>query len=199
MDSQASNREPPAAGDPEVPATASPGGVRMERPRNPAPEKTLRESKSALLEAAQAAVAEQRAKQSLPAGYLPPPGSTGRQVFRGLLAMVALAGSFLILSQPTWLAGPKLPAESSAVQAASATLALVEAVSHIRAFREVRGRLPRALAEAGVRTSAIRYEPQGQDRFIVRLQAGDSLIVVRSTDSLKPLVVKAILTLQRRT
>jgi hypothetical protein len=170
----------------------------MERPKQPTPEPTLRESKSALLEAAQAAVAEQRAKRHDPSGYLPPFG-TGRQVFRGLLAMVAMVGGFLLLAQPPWLAGPKLPLESSAVKAASATLALVEAVSHIRAFRDVRGRLPRALAEAGIRTSDIHYEPQGQDQFLVRLQAGDSAIVVRSTDSLKPLVVKAILTLQRRT
>jgi hypothetical protein len=165
-------------------------------PRHPTQEPTLRQRKSALLEAAQAAIADQRAKQ----GVREPPEDSGRgHALRVALGLLLLAGSTLLIMRPSWLAGPRLPTETPAVRAASATLALVEAVSQIRAYRQIRGVLPRSLGEAGVENPAIGYRVRGGTEFEVHLRAGDSTVVVSSTDSLKPRVVTAILTLQRRT
>jgi hypothetical protein len=147
------------------------------------------------LEAAQAAIAEKRARQGgLPHG----PATAGGRSLRAILSGLILVGVGVLIAQPTWLAGPGLPDEPRAVRAASATLALVEAVSRVSAFREVRGSLPTSLAEAGILNPDMRYERIGGQDFRVALSAGDSLVVLRSTDSLKPVVVNAILTLQRR-
>lgn len=156
-------------------------------------DRTPRESRSALLEAAQAAVAEQRSHRHRG----PPAPSLRRRVFRALLALIVIGGGVLLVRRPAWLAGPRLPPETPAVRAATARLALVDAVSHVQAFRAATGRLPRALAEAGIRATHIGYEARGGDRFVVRLQAGDSLIVIRSDDSLEGPVAEALRVLRR--
>jgi hypothetical protein len=164
------------------------------------PEKTptIRQSKSALLEAAQAAIADQRVKG--PGGPLPGRGHPGgRARFRGTLLVVMLIGAGILIARPVWLVGPSLPAESEAVAAASATLALVEAVSHVKAFAAATGRLPSRLTEAGVVNPAITLRLLDGGDFEVALTEGNRALRLRSSDSLKALVIDAIRTLQRRT
>jgi len=158
---------------------------------------TPRQSKSALLEAAQAAVADQR---TLPAQSPPPaaPEPASRTAFRVILGSLIIAGAVILGLRPSWLTSPPPPRESPAIQAASATLALVEAVSRVNAFQQVRGILPRTLTEAGVANRSILYRQLSQDTFEVGVANGDSTLTIRSTEPLKPKVVQAILTLQRR-
>lgn len=166
--------------------------------RGQSPTPPLRDSKSALLEAAQAAVAHRgmRAQRHPPV----PRGreSGGRRALRHVLGLVLLFGSGLLVARPAWLAGPRLPRESEAVRAASATLQLIEAVSRVQAFQLAHGRLPGTLSEAGPTDPALHYQRLGDDRFLVSTRAGDSTIVLRSTDSLRQAVVDAIRVLQRR-
>jgi hypothetical protein len=158
----------------------------------PAP--TARQSKSALLEAAQEAVAVERSK-----GNLPPANPTTRQsLARITLGLVLLVGCGLLIARPAWLAGPALPRETLAIRAASATMALVEAVSRVSAYREARGTLPATLGEAGVAHPEVRYRRLAGDHFEVRLELGDSTVVLRSFDPLKPAVTQAMRTLQAR-
>lgn len=167
------------------------------RPTPPPP--TLRDSKSALLEAAQAAIARnQPGSRPVARRPLPQVESSARRVFRLVLGFLLLFGSGLLVAQPAWLAGPGLPAESAAIRSASATLALVEAVGRIQAYQLAHGRLPGSLGEAGLANPAIGYRAIGADRFEVSLPAGDSTVVLRSTDPLGPVVADAITALQRR-
>lgn len=165
----------------------------------PGKEPTLRQSKSALLEAAQAAIADQKTK----AATAPPPGLVpsghGRTWFRSILVALILTGGTILALQPGWLIGPTLPKESEEIQAASATLALVEAVSHVRAYAATTGRLPSKLADVGVVNPAISLRPLDGGTFEVSYLTGGQAIRLKSTDSLKTLVVDAIRTLQRRT
>jgi hypothetical protein len=159
----------------------------------PAP--TARQSKSALLEAAQEAVAIQHAKgQSRP----PAPPSLRQSAARVTLGLVVLVGCGLLIARPAWLAGPAPPREPLAIRAASATMALVEAVSRVSAYREARGTLPATLGEAGVAHPEVRYRRLAGDHFEVRLELGDSTVVLRSFDPLKPAVTQAMRTLQAR-
>jgi hypothetical protein len=167
------------------------------RPKE-AKDPTIRESKGALLEAAQAAIKERRdMPRPLPPGSLPPTGF-GRTVFRLTLMMLMAAGALVLASQPSWLAGPKLPVETPAVRAASATLSLVDAMSRVRAYSDVRGKLPARLEDAGVENPGIIYRVVDNTNFEVSVAAGDSIVSLRSTDSLRPRLVDALLTLQRR-
>jgi len=163
------------------------------RPNVPTP----RQSKSALLEAAQAAVADQRGRP-IPSGPPAPPEPGSRTFLRVLLGSLIIAGAVILGLRPSWLTSPPPPPESPAIQTASATLALVEAVSRVNAFQQIRGSLPRTLAEAGVADRSISYRQLTRDTFEVAVPAGDSTLTIRSTEPLKPKVVQAILTLQRR-
>lgn len=166
------------------------------RPKDPK-DPTIRESKGALLEAAKVAIKEQR---DLPRPR--PPGSPAQQADRSILrwtmAMLIAAGVLIVVSQPTWLAGPKLPVESPTVRAASATLSLVDAISRVKAFSDLRGRLPTRLEEVGVENREIQYRIVEGLQFEVSVATGDSVVSLRSTDSLKARLIDAILALQRR-
>ena len=160
-------------------------------------EPTIRQSKTALLEAAQAAIADQKTKASHLAP--PPKRRTGRLVFRTILGLLLVGSAALLVIRPTWLVGPSLPAEDGPIQSASARLSLVDAIAHVRSFVAATGRMPNPIQEAGVTNQGISLQSLGSDEFEVSLQAGDSLIKVRSTDSLKAIVEAAVRTLQRRT
>jgi len=108
------------------------------------------------------------------------------------------AGALVLASQPAWLAGPRLPVETPAVRAASATLSLVDAMSRVRAYSDLRGRLPARLEEVGVENRGIIYRVVDTNHFEVSVAAGDSIVSLRSTDSLRPRLVDALLALQRR-
>lgn len=166
-------------------------------PKHQAQTPSIRQSKEALLEAAQAAITDQRDRPVIGLGRRPPSGP-GRQIFRLTLSLLIAAGTLILLARPSWLAGPGLPEESSAVRAASATLSLVDAMSKVKAFSELRGRLPSRLQEVGVSDREIRYRVVEGTTFEISVAAGDSVVSLRSTDSLKPRIIDAILALQRR-
>ncbi len=170
-------------------AGREPGGNR--------PERTVRESKTDLLEAAQAAVANQRTKGRTPRSVWGE-RSRARAAYRSTMTGLILAGTTLLLLRPVWLAGPRLPPEPAEIQTASATLALIEAASHVRAYHSATGRLPERLKDAGVTDATIRYRKIDTLNFVIRLAAGDSTLTLRSTDSLRPLVNEAVRALRRR-
>lgn len=165
----------------------------------PGQEPSLRQTKSALLEAAQAAIVDQRTKAQVAAAV----AATVRPRRRGLgllifLTVVAVGGAGVLLLQPAWLVGVRPPEEPPAVVAASSRLALIEAAARVRHFSDSAGRLPAALGEAGVTDTAIALTPLEGLEFSLARRAGDSLISLRSTDSLKPLVAASVRTLQAR-
>lgn len=158
-------------------------------------EPTIRESKSALLEAAQAAVDEQKTKAIAARAAV----GSARVGFRALLLATVLAGAAILFVQPPWLVGTEPPIEAAVIRSASARLALVEAIGQIRAYVTTSGQLPPQPNDAGVTNRAISLRPLADGEFELTLKAGDSLIAVRSTDSLKPIVISAVRALQRRT
>lgn len=157
-------------------------------------EPTLRQSKSALLEAAQAAVEDQKVRT----GAGPASARSARTGFRVLLVTVLVLAAAVLIARPSWFVGPDLPIEPEAIQTASARLALVDAIGRVRTYLTVSGQLPPTPDAAGVTNHAISLKPLAGGEFELTLRAGDSLIAVRSTDSLKPLVVDALRALQRR-
>ena len=159
-------------------------------PHSPAP----RDSKTALLQAAQAAIEERRAKPGRAAG--PREGRSG--LLRSLLAALCVSGTTLVVLQPVWLAGPSLPNDSPAVKVATARLVLLRETSHVQGFLLREGHLPGTLAEAGIPDPAIAYRPTGESSFELSLRVGDSLVMLRSTDSLRLLAINALRILQSR-
>lgn len=157
-------------------------------------EPTLRQSKSALLEAAQAAVEEQKTRTGKAAGG---PGSA-RAGFRLLLVLVVVLAGAIVVAQPGWFVSSEPPIEPAAIRTASARLALVDAIGRVRSYTTTAGQLPPTPDAAGVTNRDISLKALSGGEFELSLKAGDSLIAVRSTDSLKPLVVEALRALQRR-
>jgi hypothetical protein len=140
-----------------------------------------RDSKADLLDAAQAAIRdrEEKAAEAAVAARLVP-----RERRIGILVLVAVAGSALLILQPTWLAGPKAPPpETPPVAAASLRLTLLRQRDYILDFHRARGRLPATLAEAGDSMPGVQYERTSDGGFRLTASAGDSVIVLRSGDS----------------
>ena len=162
------------------------------------PEPSLRQSKTALLAAAQAAIHDQKTRSDAPARpFLAV--SPARNVLRVLVVLLTIASGTVLIVQPAWLVTPKPAAEAPAIQEASATLVLVDAVSRIKSFIAATGRLPARLKEAGVVNPAVSLRPMEGTEFEVSLAAATGTTMsLKSTDPLKPLVAGAIRTLQGR-
>ena len=128
----------------------------------------------------------------------PPTLRESKTAVRSTVGILTLAGIGLLFLRPSWLVGPPLPAESPEVRTASATLALIEAASHLRAYQSATGQLPERLKDAGIPDMSIRYQRIDSANFVIRLGAGDSTLTLRSTDSIKPLVNEAVRALGRR-
>ena len=161
-----------------------------------APErKPPRNSKSDLYEAALAAVKDREdAALSRPRGR-----SKSRFPWVAVLLPLILAAGALLLLRPVWLVGPTNPShESPAVAAASLRLTLLRERQHVLDYLRSNGRLPRTLAEAGVTASDIRYEAQGDNAFRLSANAGDSLIVLSSSDSMRVFLGESLRAIRNR-
>jgi hypothetical protein len=140
-----------------------------------------RDSKTDLLEAAKAVVKERNQKAEQAAARRMHP-EVRRRV--SVLSLLGLAGLLLIVLQPSWLTGPKaLPPESPAIVEASVRLAMLREQQRVVDFLKQNGRLPATLAEAGVTVPGLGYQALPQQEFRLFAQAGDSLLVLRSSDS----------------
>ena len=166
----------------------------MPKKKTPPSAPTARSSKSALLEAANQAVADNKSRPA--PGPRPTPRRTG---LRSLLAALMVVSGATLVAQPAWLVGPKLPSETPAIRAATATMALVVAVSQLQTYLSANGHPPASLRDVGLADSAIGYRALADGDFELSMRAGDSVVSVRATDSLKTRIVDAIRTLQGRT
>jgi len=166
----------------------------MEPAPTPPTETTARASKSALLEAALEAVADQNSR---PSRAVPP--AARRLVLRGFLVALLAASTGVLVAQPGWLVGRKPPPESPTIQAATATMRLMAVVSRLQAHQAANGQLPMTLAGIGLADSAVSYRTGPEGYFEISTRAGDSVVSVRATDSIRLRMVEAIRTLQGRT
>jgi len=140
------------------------------------------DSKTDLLEAAKAVVQERNEKAEQAAARRMQPEVRKRV---GVMSLLGLTGLLVIALQPAWLHGPKaLPRESPAIVEASVRLAMLREQQRVMDFLKRNGRLPATLSEAGVSLPGLGYEALPQQEFRLFAQAGDSLLVLRSSDSM---------------
>lgn len=138
------------------------------------------DSKSALLQAAQAAVVGTPPR--LPTRK---PHRSGRRGFLPLLLVVGAACGALLVSQPSWLRTPPPAPESPAIVDASARMTLLREAERVRSFRDSQGRLPATIVEAGGPAGGeVVYTPCPDGSFTLRM-ATDARLVLRSTDDVK--------------
>jgi hypothetical protein len=138
-----------------------------------------RDSKTDLLEAARAVIKDGHEKARR--ARLQP--EERRRV--GFMTVLSVAGLVLVLLQPSWLAGPDaLPPETPAIVEASMRLSMIRELQRVSDFEKHTGRLPTSLAEAGSSVPGLGYEALPEQHFRLFAQAGDSLLVLRSTDSI---------------
>ncbi|MGQ0702466.1 MAG: hypothetical protein ACT4PM_04960 [Gemmatimonadales bacterium] len=161
----------------------TPGGQRQPNPppRRPHPPTVPpRDSKSSLYEAAVAAVRDRATQARARAGLRP---RRRRSPVVRVLGFLGLVGLVMLVLRPSWLAGPTgLQAETGAVAAASLRLVLMRERDLVRAYLRRTGRLPATLLDAGSTARGVDYRRAGE-RFLLSATTGDSLVVLRDSDS----------------
>lgn len=107
-----------------------------------------------LIEAYQDLVrSEQEKRHTQPQPERKPP----RHRFAAPMGLLAVMLAAVLLLEPRWLFTPPLPPEPPALQEASLRLAMFRSIELIDAFREVNGRFPHTLAEAGADSTALTF------------------------------------------
>jgi hypothetical protein len=151
------------------------------------------DSKTDLLEAARAVIRDRNEKARR--ARLQP--EERRRV--GLMTVLSVAGLVLVLLQPSWLAGPDaLPPETPAIVEASMRLSMIRELQRVSDFEKHTGRLPASLAEAGSTVPGLGYEALPEQHFRLFAQAGDSLLVLRSTDSISQFLGNSLREIKNR-
>lgn len=144
----------------------------------------LQDSKSALLHAAEAAVA------ASPSPLSPPhaPGRSGRRGVLPLLVVVGTVSGALLLVQPSWLRTPSPAPEPPIIADASARVTLVREAERLKIFYDSTGHLPSTLSEAGGPDDGhVVYTPGPGGTFTLQI-ATDGHLILRSTDDLTQFV-----------
>ncbi len=154
------------------------------------------DSKTDLLEAARAVVKEREEKAKQVAAARMQPEVRRRVSFLSLLSLVGL---LLLLVRPAWLAGPKAPpVESPVIVEASLRLSMLRERQRVADFAKQHGRLPTSLAEAGSTAPGIGYEALPEQHFRLFAQAGDTLLVLRSNESMSQFLGKSLREIKNR-
>lgn len=137
------------------------------------------DSKSALLQAAEAAVAA--TPSPLPTRE-PHPLHRGKRL--PLLVVVGAACGVVLVTQPSWLRTPPPAPEPPAIVEASARMTLVREAARLRSYHDSLGRLPLTLAEAGGSgANDVVFTPGPEGTFTVHI-ATDTRLILRSTDNI---------------
>ncbi len=141
----------------------------------------LRDSKTDLLEAAQAAVKDREEKA---AELVVASSSIPRRRRLGTLAVIGLAGVVLLALQPAWLIGPgAAPPDPPPMAAAGLRVAMVRQRQLLFNYARANGRLPRSLSETGDSLPGVRYTRRSDSTFTLTASAGGSEVVLQSSDT----------------
>jgi hypothetical protein len=160
------------------------------------PSSRHRDTKTDLLEAARAAVRDQGDKAI---ADVVASSSVPHRKRIGFFSVIGLIGLMLLVLQPAWLSGPTtVPPETVAVSAASLRLTLLRERDKVFQYIRQRGRLPDSLADAGSSVAELHYERTGAGEFLLTGHTGDSLIVLRSSDSARAFLGAALRVIKNR-
>ena len=146
--------------------------------------------KRALLDAAQAAVADAHAKAALPKRR------ANMRVFRAIVMAASLVvtglGVYILAAQPAWFVTPPPPAPPAEVQEAALRLTLVREANRVREFRDQNGRLPATLSETGSPVAGVSYERRSDSLFVLRAPFGTGTVEFLSTDSVSTFLGRSV-------
>ncbi len=140
--------------------------------------------KKQLLDAAQAAVSTAPATAGAPAGPEVPTGTRWGMVGGGL-AVIALLAGYVLGTRPAWIYPTEALAETTEITAASMRLALVRERQRVETFRQLNGRLPVTLAEAGAVSTNVEMLPWRGGGYLLRLANSDVALELRSDEPLE--------------
>lgn len=155
------------------------------------------DQKQELLHAAQAAVADAKARAEARSSDTAS-RSRAREILTVAGLVLALTGFTLAALRPAWFLTPPPEPEPPVIQEASVRLTLVREAQRINGWRMANGRLPDDLAEAGTPVAGLAYDRLNDSVFALSLPVGTSLITWRSTDSLSAFIGGSVATVAAR-
>ena len=173
-----------------------PSGPKDQPGHHKAPEGGGRDSKTSLLEAAQAVMKDREARSAAEREARMHPKVRRRL---SVMTLFGALGFLLVVLQPVWLAGPtKPPPETPAISAASLRLGMLRERQRILDFIRTKRRLPTTLAEVGTDLPGLGYEPGDNQTFRLFAQSGDSIVLLYSTDSMQAFLGNSLQVIKNR-
>jgi hypothetical protein len=115
------------------------------------------------------------------------------------ITILALAGGYLAVEQPTWLFPTPTHQDSREELEASLRIGMASSVQRIERYRAETGRLPSSLAEANASAPGVTYHQAGSSSYLLRGVNGPVELSYRSSEPLREFVGNSFSVLARRT
>jgi hypothetical protein len=147
----------------------------------PQPSPSEEDRKQALLDAAQAALADAKNR----ADRADRQGHSSRARFSPLASgfIASAIGLYLLVARPAWFLTPPPPPDPPEIAAASVRLTLVREASLVQRFQADSGRLPVSMAEAGSAVAGVQYDRLTDSSYVLRAVHGLDTVRLSSRDS----------------
>ncbi len=140
------------------------------------------DTKQALYEAAQSALASEAERQREQRRQ---PRQRRRKLIPGVFALTVAFSLYAVLTRPAWLQTPPPPPDTPAVQEANLRVIMYTQAMRVERFVEENGRLPTTLSEAHAAAEGTRLEALGDTAFTLHGTTGTVTLTLRSTDAMR--------------
>jgi hypothetical protein len=107
-----------------------------------------------------------------------------RPLITAATVIVLGVGAYLVVVRPSWVFAPRAVPESLALKDASLRVAMASAIQHVERFQHREAHLPTSLAEAGARSTGLRFERVGDAGFRLIGENGPAHAVYNSGEEL---------------
>ena len=145
------------------------------------PSPSEEDRKQALLDAAQAALADAKSR----ADEADRQDHSARTRLSPLISccIASAIGLYLMVARPAWFITPPPPPDPPDIAAASVRLTLVREASRVQRFQADSGRLPLSMAEAGSDVTGVQYDRLPDSSYVLRAVQGRDTVRLSSRDA----------------
>ena len=124
--------------------------------------------------------------------------ASSRPLLAACAAILLAIGTYLAVLRPAWVFAPRPTPESMAIKEASLRISIANAAQHVERFRQLTGRLPESLTQAGAHGDGLSYSRLGGSGYRLVGENGFAHVTFAADESLETFLGNSYQVIARR-